>query len=145
MSLFQAMQNKVDKLNSVLREYLSGIRVIRAFNREECEKKRFDISNFDLTETARKVNILMALLMPVMMLILNLTIVAIFWLGSIRIDSGIMQVGDLMAFVQYASQIMFSLIMFSMMFVMYPRASVSAVKLMRSWMLCQKLKIRKYH
>lgn len=78
MSLFQAMQNKVDKLNSVLREYLSGIRVIRAFNREEYEKRRFDISNFDLTETARKVNILMALLMPVMILILNLTIVAIF-------------------------------------------------------------------
>lgn len=129
MSLFQAMQNKVDKLNSVLREYLSGIRVIRAFNREEYEKRRFDISNFDLTETARKVNILMALLMPVMILILNLTIVAIFWLGSIRIDSGIMQVGDLMAFVQYASQIMFSLIMFSMMFVMYPRASVSAVRI----------------
>ena len=129
MSLFQAMQIKVDRLNSVLREYLGGIRVIRAFNREDYEKERFDKSNFDLTETARKVNTLMALLMPVMTLILNLTIVAIFWLGSIRIDSGIMQVGDLMAFVQYASQIMFSLIMFSMMFVMFPRASVSAVRI----------------
>lgn len=129
MSLFQAMQIKVDNLNSVLREYLSGLRVIRAFNREEYEKERFNESNYDLTETARKVSVLMASLMPLMILVLNLTIVAIFWLGSIKIDLNIMQVGDLMAFVQYASQIMFSLIMFSMMFVMFPRASVSATRI----------------
>ncbi len=129
MFLFQSMQIKVDKLNSVLREYLTGLRVIRAFNREDYEKDRFDKSNYDLTETARRVSVLMALLMPVMILILNLTIVAIFWLGSIKIDLNIMQVGDLMAFVQYASQIMFSLIMFSMMFVMFPRASVSAIRI----------------
>ena len=129
MSLFQAMQIKVDNLNSVLREYLSGLRVIRAFNREEYEKERFNESNYDLTETARKVSVLMASLMPLMILVLNLTIVAIFWLGSIKIDLNIMQVGDLMAFVQYALQIMFSLIMFSMMFVMFPRASVSATRI----------------
>ncbi|MDD3655471.1 MAG: ABC transporter ATP-binding protein [Atribacterota bacterium] len=129
MNLFKSMQMKIDKLNLVLREYLTGIRVIRAFNREEYEKKRFNNSNFELTDTARKVNTLMVLLMPLMTLILNLTIVAIIWLGSVRIEYGSMQVGDLMAFVQYASQIMFSLIMFSMMFVMIPRASISAVRI----------------
>lgn len=129
MKLFKSIQEKVDKLNSVLREYLAGIRVIRAFNREDYEKNRFNKSNYDLTETSKKVYVLMAMLMPLMILILNLTIVAIIWLGSIRIENGIMQVGDLMAFVQYASQIMFSLIMFSMMFVMFPRASVSAQRI----------------
>lgn len=129
MSLFKSMQIKLDKLNLVLREYLTGIRVIRAFNREVYEKKRFHKANLDLTETAKKVNILMAILMPSMMLILNLTIVAIIWLGSIRINNGGMQVGDLMAFIQYTSQIMFSLIMVSMMFILVPRASVSAIRI----------------
>jgi ATP-binding cassette subfamily B protein len=126
MSLFKSMQIKLDKLNLVLREYLTGIRVIRAFNREVYEKKKFHKANLNLTETAIKVNKLMAILMPLMMLILNLTIVAIIWFGSIRINNGGMQVGDLMAFIQYASQIMFSLIMVSMMFIMLPRAAVSA-------------------
>lgn len=127
--LFKSMQLKIDKLNLVLREYLTGIRVIRAFNREEYEKERFHHSNYDLTETAKKVNILMSALMPLMTLILNITIVAIIWFGSIMIDRGNMQVGDLMAFIQYASQIMFSLIMVSMIFIMIPRASVSAVRI----------------
>ena len=129
MSLFKSMQIRLDKLNLVLREYLTGIRVIRAFNREVYEKKRFHKTNLDLTETAKKVNILMAILIPLMMLIFNLTIVAIIWFGSIRINNGGMQVGDLMAFIQYASQIMFSLIMVSMMFIMVPRASVSAIRI----------------
>jgi ATP-binding cassette subfamily B multidrug efflux pump len=129
MSLFKSMQIKLDKLNLVLREYLTGIRVIRAFNREVSEKKRFHNANLDLTETAKKVNILMAILIPLMMLILNLAIVAIIWFGSIRINNGGMQVGDLMAFIQYASQIMFSLIMVSMMFILLPRASVSAIRI----------------
>ena len=129
MFLFKSMQTKLDKLNLVLREYLTGIRVIRAFNREVYEKKRFHKANFDLTETAKKVNLLMAVLIPLMMLILNLAIVAIIWFGSIRINNGGMQVGDLMAFIQYASQIMFSLIMVSMMFIMVPRASVSAIRI----------------
>jgi ATP-binding cassette, subfamily B, multidrug efflux pump len=129
MSLFKSMQIKIDKLNLILREYLTGIRVIRAFDREGYEKNRFHKTNLDLTETAKKVNILMAILMPLMTLILNLTIIAMIWLGSIRIDNGSMQVGDLMAFIQYASQIMFSLIMVSMMFIMIPRASVSALRI----------------
>ncbi len=124
--LFTSMQQKVDKLNLVFREYLTGIRVIRAFNRENYEKSRFDKSNYELTETTKKVNIIMSALMPLMMLILNLTIVTILWQGSIKIDTGSMQVGDLMAFIQYATQIMFSLIMVSMIFMMIPRASVSA-------------------
>jgi len=127
--LFRAIQDKMDRLNLVLREYLTGIRVIRAFNREEYEKSRFDKSNYDLTETTKKVNLLMSALMPLMILILNLTIVAIIWQGSIRIDRGSMQVGDLMAFIQYATQIMFSLIMVSMIFIMIPRASVSATRI----------------
>lgn len=128
-ALFQAMQKRIDRLNMIFRDYLTGIRVIRAFNRENYEQQRFDKSNLELTDTSKRVNALMALLMPLMVLILNLTIVAIVWLGSIRVEYRGMQVGDLMAFVQYASQIMFSLIMFSMMFMMIPRASVSAVRI----------------
>jgi len=127
--LFRTIQYRVDKLNLVLREYLIGIRVIRAFNREDYEKSRFDKSNYELTETTKKVNLLMSALMPLMILILNLTIVAIIWQGSIRIDRGAMQVGDLMAFIQYATQIMFSLIMVSMIFIMIPRAAVSATRI----------------
>lgn len=127
--LFKSMQIKLDKLNLVLRESLTGIRVIRAFNRDNYEKKRFHEANLDLTETAIKVNKLMAILMPLVMLIFNLTIIAILWFGSIRINNGGMQVGDLMAFIQYASQIMFSLIMLAMMFILVPRASVSAIRI----------------
>ncbi|KEH98164.1 ABC transporter ATP-binding protein [Clostridium massiliodielmoense] len=127
--LFKVMQLKVDKLNLVLRENLSGVRVIRAFNKMDVEKKRFNESNFDLTNTAIKVNKIMAGLMPAMMLIFNLTTVAILWFGAKRIDASHMQVGDLMAFIQYVMQIMFSLIMVSMMFVMLPRASASATRI----------------
>ncbi|MGV3465056.1 MAG: ABC transporter ATP-binding protein [Heyndrickxia sp.] len=127
--LFKAMQKKLDKLNLVLRENLTGIRVIRSFNRIDYEKKRFDDANADLTQTAIKVNKIMATLMPIMMLVLNFSTIAIIWFGGIRIDHGNMQVGDLMAFIQYAMQIMFSLIMLSMMFIMIPRASVSAVRI----------------
>ncbi|TJY41355.1 ABC transporter ATP-binding protein [Cohnella pontilimi] len=127
--LFKAMQVKIDKLNLVLREGLAGIRVIRAFNRIEYEKKRFERANGDLTETAVRVNQIMATMMPVMMLVLNFSSIAIVWFGGLRIDSGHMQVGDLMAFIQYAMQIMFSLLMMSMMFVMIPRASASAVRI----------------
>jgi ATP-binding cassette subfamily B multidrug efflux pump len=127
--LFKAMQVKLDKLNLVLRETLIGIRVIRAFNRIDYEKKRFNEANYDLSSTAIKVNKIMALLMPVMMLIMNITSVAIVWFGGIRIDNGNMQVGDMMAFIQYAMQIMFSLLIVSMMFVMIPRAEASAVRI----------------
>lgn len=127
--LFKAMQAKIDKLNLVLRENLSGIRVIRAFNRIEYEHNRFNDANLDLTGTAIRVNRMMAVLMPIMMLVMNFTTIAIIWFGGIRIDSGDMQVGALMAFLQYAMQIMFSLLMVSFMFVMVPRASASAERI----------------
>ena len=127
--LFKEMQNKVDKLNLVVREYLIGIRVIRAFNKVEIENKKFAVANKDLTDTAIKVNKIMASLMPLMMIIMNLVSVSIIWFGGIRINDGKMQVGDMMAFLQYAMQIMFSVIMVSIVFVMIPRAEASAVRI----------------
>jgi len=123
------MQVKLDKLNLVLRENLTGIRVIRAFNRIDQERQRFTAANSDLTNNAIKVNKLMATMMPSMMLVMNFTIIAVIWFGSVRIDNGGMQVGSLMAFIQYAIQIMVSLIMLSMMFIMLPRAAASAVRI----------------
>ena len=127
--LFKAMQVKLDKLNQVVREYLIGIRVIRAFNQEPYERTRFAEASGDLMNTAIKVNRIMSAMMPVMMLVMNFTSIAIIWFGGKRIDAGHMQVGDMMAFIQYAMQIMFSLVMVSMMFVMIPRAEASAVRI----------------
>ncbi|TAN68507.1 ABC transporter ATP-binding protein [Paraclostridium sordellii 8483] len=124
--LFKKMQKNVDKLNRVLRENLTGIRVIRVFNKYELEKQKFEKSSFQLSDTAIKANRTITLLMPIMMLLVNLSIIAIVWFGGIRIDKGNMQVGDLIAFIQYLTQIMFALMMLSMMFVMVPRASASA-------------------
>ncbi len=129
MPLFKSLQKKVDRINLVLRDYLTGIRVVRAFNRTKREKERFHEANLDLTGTAIKVNKIMALLMPLMMLLFNFTSILIFWFGSVRVDNGAMQVGDLMAYIQYAMQIMFSLVMMTMMFIMVPRASVSAARI----------------
>lgn len=126
LPLFKAIQEKLDRLNLVLREVLTGIRVVRAFNRVDYEKERFNEANLGLTDTTIKANKLVAALMPTMMLVLNFTIIIIIWFGGLRIDSGYMQVGDLMAFIQYVMLIMFSLIMLSMLFVMIPRAAVSA-------------------
>ncbi|WP_416825668.1 ABC transporter ATP-binding protein [Ectobacillus polymachus] len=126
LPLFKIVQKKVDKLNLILRENLMGVRVIRSFNRESYEQSRFDVANHDLTGVSIRVNKIMAFIMPVMMLIMNLTTLAILWFGGLRIDSGSMQIGDLMAFIQYVAQIMFALIMASIMFVMIPRASASA-------------------
>lgn len=127
--LFRLMQLKIDKLNLVVREGLTGIRVIRAFNRIDRESVRFEEANADLMRNAIKVNRLMATLMPTMILVMNFTIIAIIWFGSVRIDRGQMQVGALMAFIQYSMQIMISLIMVSFMFIMVPRASASAVRI----------------
>lgn len=124
--LFKTVQTRLDKLNLVLRENLTGIRVIRAFNREKQEKVRLQKANKELTDVSIKVNKVMAFLMPVMMLVMNITVVLIIWFGGMRIDSGSMQIGDLMAFIQYVMQIMFALVMASMMFIMVPRAAVSA-------------------
>jgi len=129
LPLFKVMQEKIDKLNLVLREKLTGIRVIRAFNRIEKERVRFDTANADLMGNAVKVNIIMAVLMPAMMLIMNLTTVALVWFGAIRIEGGMMQIGSLIAFIQYATQILFSLLMLVMLFIMIPRAQVSAVRI----------------
>ncbi|MDA8223518.1 MAG: ABC transporter ATP-binding protein [Desulfitobacterium hafniense] len=129
LPLFKVMQEKIDRLNLVLREKLTGIRVIRAFNRIEKERVRFDEANADLMDNAIKVNLIMAVLMPAMMLIMNLTTVALVWFGALRIDEGSMQIGSLLAFIQYATQILFSLLMLVMLFVMIPRAQVSAVRI----------------
>ncbi|WP_410512704.1 ABC transporter ATP-binding protein [Paenibacillus sp. BR2-3] len=129
LPLFKAIQIKLDKLNLVLREHLTGIRVIRSFNRIGLENNRFNEANRDLTETAIKVNKIMAGLMPLMMIVMNFSMIGILYFGGIRIDNGNLQVGSLMAFIQYAMQIMFSLIMVSMMFVLIPRASASALRI----------------
>lgn len=127
--LFKAMQVKLDNVNLVLRENLMGVRVIRAFNRMDYEHKRFNAANADLTDNAIRVNKIIALLMPSMMLIMNLTSVAILWFGSGRVDMGLLEVGDLIAFTQYVMQIMMSLVMLTVLFVLIPRASASAVRI----------------
>jgi ATP-binding cassette subfamily B protein len=127
--LFKLMQIKLDKLNLVLRENLTGIRVIRAFNRIDKEKARFDYANADLMENAIKINKIMAILMPLMMLIMNFTTISIIWFGGIKIDQGNMQIGSLMAFIQYAMQILSSLLMLTMLFILVPRAQASSVRI----------------
>ena len=127
--LFQIMQKKLDTLNLVLDEGLTGVRVIRAFDRIAHENHRFDVANADLTDTAIRVNRIVAAMMPIMMLVLNFSTIAIVWFGSIRIDHGDMQLGALIAFLQYAMQILFSLLMVSMMFIMLPRAAASATRI----------------
>lgn len=129
MPLFKAIQVKVDKLNLVLRESLTGIRVIRAFNRASYEKVRFNDVSRDLTDTAIKVNKIMAFLMPMMILIINITTLAIVWFGAIRIDAGSMTIGNMLALTQYLMQIMFAIMIFAMMFIMLPRASASAIRI----------------
>lgn len=124
--LFQSVQKKLDKINLVVDEGLTGVRVIRAFDRVKYEEKRFDDANLDLMDVSIRVNRIIAFLMPVMMLVLNVSSVAILWFGAIRIDNGQMQVGALIAFLQYAMQILFAMLMVSMMFIMVPRAAASA-------------------
>ncbi len=124
--LFRAMQVKLDKLNLILDEGLTGVRVVRAFDRQRYEERRFDEANLELTAIAIRVNRLIASLMPIMMLCLNVSSVAILWFGANRINNGQMQLGALLAFLQYAMQILFALLMVSMMFIMLPRAAASA-------------------
>lgn len=129
MPLFGQVQKKIDRINLILREKLTGIRVIRAFDTIEHEQKRFDNANVDLTETYIRVNRIMAFLMPTIMLIMSLTSIAILWFGGIRVSDGAMELGSLAAFIQYAFQIMFSMVMLSMMFIMVPRAQAAAVRI----------------
>ncbi|MBP7094646.1 MAG: ABC transporter ATP-binding protein [Spirochaetia bacterium] len=129
LPLFTAIQEKLDALNRVLREKLSGIRVIRAFDRAAYEQGRFEEANRDLTDVTLKVNRLVSLLFPFVMLVMNLTTIAIVWFGGLAIDSGDVRIGSLMAFIQYSMQIMFSVVMVSVIFIMVPRASASALRI----------------
>ena len=126
MPKFKALQKLVDKVNLVTREILTGLPVIRAFSREDHEEKRFDSANINLTKANLFVNRAMALMMPMMMLIMNGVSVLIIWVGASAIDQGTMQVGSLMAFIQYTMQIIMAFLMLSMMSIMLPRAMVSA-------------------
>jgi ATP-binding cassette subfamily B protein len=128
LPLFRSIQTKIDKINLVLRENLMGIRVIRAFNRIDDEKKRFETANTDLTGTYIKVNRLMAFMYPAMMLIMSLMSLAILWFGAKRVDAG-MDAGALVAFQQYAMLIMFAFLMVSVMFIMVPRAQAAASRI----------------
>ena len=123
--LFQAMQNKIDRINLVMRETLSGVRVIRAFVRTGHEEERFDVASRDLMDTGLRVNRLFAITMPSLMLIMNLSTVAVLWLGAYRVDSGAMPIGNLTAFLQYIMQILFAIMTAVIMFIMVPRAAVS--------------------
>ena len=123
---FRKMQEKVDRLNQVLRENLTGIRVIRAFGKNEYETRRFVETNVDLTETSLKVHRIIALVSPVMMMVMNATIIALLAFGSFQIDSGTLQIGELMAIIQYILHIMHAFFMMSMIFSFLPRAEVSA-------------------
>ncbi len=127
--LFSALQKKTDRLTLLLREGLTGVRVVRAFNQVEFEKTRFNEANEDFRDTGINVGKLMATLFPIMLIIMNFTNIAIIWFGALRIDQGDMQVGNLLAFIQYAAMILMSLIMLSMAFIMIPRAQVSAKRL----------------
>ncbi|MDQ0077910.1 ABC transporter ATP-binding protein [Arthrobacter oryzae] len=124
--LFRKMQKRIDTVNRVLREQLTGIRVVRAFVREDIETARFARANEDVTDTALRAGRLMALAFPVVMLVLNVSSVAVIWFGSFRIQDGSMQVGTLIAFLSYLMQILMSVMMATFMAVMIPRAAVSA-------------------
>jgi ATP-binding cassette subfamily B multidrug efflux pump len=126
MKLFQIVQEKVDRLNLVLRESLTGVRVIRAFDRQNFDAQRFDAANLDLAAISLQTQKLMSVVMPGMMFAMSLASVALVWFGGMRIQAGSLQVGGLMAFLQYSTQILFSLMMMSMLFVILPRAAVSA-------------------
>jgi ATP-binding cassette subfamily B multidrug efflux pump len=122
---FKIMQSLIDRLNLVMRENLSGMMVIRAFNKQEDEAERFDKANRDLTETSLFIARVMVTMMPVMMLLLNGISLLIIWVGAHQVAQSNIQVGDMMAFMQYAMQIVFAFLMMSMMFIFLPRAAVS--------------------
>jgi len=124
--LFKIMQVRIDSVNRVLREQISGIRVVRAFVREPYEIARFDRANADLTQTATSVGRLMASMFPIVMFILNLSSVAVLWFGAFRIDEGKMQIGSLTAFLTYMMQILMSVLMATFLLVLAPRAAVCA-------------------
>ena len=126
---FKSIQKLVDKINLITRESLTGMLVIRAFNNQKHEEKKFEKGNQDLTKTNLFVSRLMSFMMPMMMFIMNAVTVLIIWVGSHQVDMGHMQVGDMMAFMQYTMQIIMAFLMISMVSIMVPRASVSAQRI----------------
>jgi ATP-binding cassette subfamily B protein len=126
---FKIIQSLIDRLNLVTRENLSGMMVIRAFNKQQSEEKRFDKANRDLTDTSLFVARVMVTMMPFMMLLMNGLTLAIIWVGSHQVAEASMQVGDMIAFMQYAMQIVFAFLMLTMMFIFIPRAAVSGERI----------------
>ena len=124
--LFQVMQQKLDRINQLMREALAGVRVIRAFVRTGHEEARFDVANRDLFETTLSVNRLFAVMFPIMSLIFNLSSIAVVWFGAIRVEGGELSIGGLTAFLQYLAQILFAVLTAVFMFILIPRAAVSA-------------------
>ncbi|MEG1779259.1 MAG: ABC transporter ATP-binding protein, partial [Oscillospiraceae bacterium] len=128
MPLSQSMQNKLDQVNLVMREKLTGIRVIRAFGTEHYESDRFKKANKDLTETTLKLQRTVSVMFPTLALIINFTIISILWIGGNKLPSGAIEAGDILAVTQYITQIMMSVTMLSMIFILYPRAAASAAR-----------------
>jgi ATP-binding cassette subfamily B protein len=127
--LFRSFQTKLDAVNRIMREQLTGVRVVRAFVREDIEEERFRGANTDIMVVGRKIGSLFVLLFPLAMLVLNVTVVGVIWFGAIEVDNGSVQVGTLLAFMQYIGQILMGVLMASFMTVMIPRAAVSAERI----------------
>lgn len=141
--MFRAMQTKTDKINRIFREGLTGVRVIRAFRQDQFEQDRFEDANKDYTQNAINVNVLMALAFPVMTMIMSGTNIAIIWFGAKLIGTQSMQVGNLIAFMTYAMQILMSFMMMSMVFIFIPRAQASAKRIQEVLNLHSTLKLKK--
>lgn len=129
MPKFKVMQKMIDKMNSVVRELLDGMLVIRAFNNEKIEEEKFDKANLDITSISLFTTRAMAIMMPIMMFLMNGTTLMILWFGSKQVDAGIIQVGSIMAFMQYAMQVIMAFLMITMVTIMLPRANVSAQRI----------------
>ncbi|GAA1922795.1 ABC transporter ATP-binding protein [Microbacterium aoyamense] len=127
--LFRQFQKKLDAVNRILREQLTGVRVVRAFVREDIEEERFAVANTDIMVVGRKVGSLFVLLFPMAMLVLNVTIVGVIWFGGIEVNEGSIEIGTLFAFMQYIAQILMGVLMASFMVIMIPRAAVSAERI----------------
>ncbi|MCI2959227.1 ABC transporter ATP-binding protein/permease [Agromyces atrinae] len=127
--LFRSFQKKLDAVNRIMREQLTGIRVVRAFVREPIEAERFSVANHDIMVVGRKVGSLFVLLFPLAMLVLNVTVVGVIWFGGIQVDAGQVEIGTLFAFMQYVGQILMGVLMASFMTIMIPRAAVSAERI----------------
>lgn len=129
MPLFTSLQKRTDRINQVIREKLTGVRVIRAFATQKYERKRYDKANKDIFEVSVKSAYIMSILMPIVMFVINASSVAVVWFGSHLVNGGAMEIGDMMAFMQYAIQVLFSILGVTMIFVMIPRAMVSVKRI----------------